>query len=109
MHAEQPLPAHVPARPKILADATGGRFVIRPSPIEKPFGLTGFALVLALTAATLTTSGLALATDRMNVATSTDHTIEAEEGAGMMITRRDKQVSWTLTPEDNRCNGSAGQ
>ncbi len=84
--------------------------------------LTRCLLCLLLTAVTLATAGLALAIDRVNVEYSADQTIESEEGATksriystptkerrdmaqggavmMMITRHDKQVSWTLMPEE---------
>ncbi len=84
--------------------------------------LTRFVLLCALTAATLTTAGFALAIERVNVEYSADQIIESEEGATksriystptkerrdmshggavmMMITRHDKHVSWTLMPEE---------
>lgn len=84
--------------------------------------LTRCLLCLVLTAVTLATARPALAIDRVNVEYSADQTIESEEGATrsriystptkerrdmaqggavmMMITRYDKQVSWTLMPEE---------
>ncbi len=83
---------------------------------------TRFVLSLALTAVTLSLAGPAPAADRVNVEYSADQIIESEEGAiksriystptkerrdmaqggsvMMMITRYDKQVSWTLMPEE---------
>ncbi|ULA68048.1 MAG: conserved exported protein of unknown function [Nitrospira sp.] len=84
--------------------------------------LTRLVLCLALIIATLTTADLTLAIDRVNVEYSADQIIESEEGATksriystptkerremsqggasmMMITRHDKNVSWTLMPEE---------
>lgn len=83
---------------------------------------TRFMLSLALTTATLSLAGPALAADRVTVEYSADQIIESEEGATksrvystptkerrdmsqggaamMMITRHDKNVSWTLMPEE---------
>jgi len=85
--------------------------------------LTRLVLLCAVTAATLTTAGFALAIERVNVEYSADQIIESEEGAMksriystptkerrdmsqggavmMMITRHDKHVSWTVMPEGN--------
>ena len=84
--------------------------------------LTRFLLCLVLAAATLPTAGLALAAERTNVEYSADQIIESEDGATKsriystptkerrdmsqggaamtMITRHDKQVSWTVMPEE---------
>ena len=84
--------------------------------------LIKFLLALSVATLPLALSGPAMATDRANVEYSADQIIESEEGAMksriystptkerremsqggaamMMITRYDKNVSWTLMPEE---------
>lgn len=105
------------------ADAAPDQFAIHPPFNERTFMLTRLVLLCAVTAATLTTAGFALAIERVNVEYSADQIIESEEGAMksriystptkerrdmsqggavmMMITRHDKHVSWTVMPEGN--------
>ncbi len=91
---------------------------------------TRFMLSLALTAATLSLAGPAPAADRVTVEYSADQSIESEEGATesriystptkerremsqggatmMMITRHDKNVSWTHMPEEKMYMEASG-